>query len=284
MLRQILLFAVDRDRYVVLPGSELTLASNDEHEVALDALYSLFYDEDEESLDSSSLKDTDDSSSSHDAAEEGKPSSFPKEAVEKPTRSRPWKVPHPRVQPLTSTSKSPSKSPSESPVEASTTTSSTTISSTTTTNHYQGDQVSHPFTYSSSCSFANSSRPSQLVVNSCVAIPQSELPAGKWATNDVECSKCEGPNPYQWWPCDVELCDCSGKTPPVTNNCLAQTNVCGPDDPCPNNACCSQYGYCGVSEDHCGECCQSGNCLPFLIYHYSDGAQVKRQICNEVRE
>ena len=82
--------------------SELTLASNDEHEVALDALYSLFYDEDEESLDSSSLKDTDDSSSSHDAAEEGKPSSFPKEAVEKPTRSRPWKVPHPRVQPLTS--------------------------------------------------------------------------------------------------------------------------------------------------------------------------------------
>ena len=73
--------------------SELTLASNDEHEVALDALYSLFYDEDEESLDSSSLKDTDDSSSSHDAAEEGKPSSFPKEAVEKPTRSRPW-TPH----------------------------------------------------------------------------------------------------------------------------------------------------------------------------------------------
>lgn len=69
------------------------MASNDEHEVALDALYSLFYDEDEESLDSSSLKDTDCSSSSNDL-EEGKPSSRrPKEAVELPTRSRPW-TPH----------------------------------------------------------------------------------------------------------------------------------------------------------------------------------------------
>ena len=75
--------------------SEMTLASNDEHEVALDALYSLFYDEDEESLDYSS-KDTDGySSSSNDAAEEGgKPSSRPKEGVvEMPTRSRPW-TPH----------------------------------------------------------------------------------------------------------------------------------------------------------------------------------------------
>jgi len=73
--------------------SELTLASNDEHEVALDALYSLFYDEDEESLDSSSLKD-DDGASSNDIAEEGKPSlSRPQRAVELPTRSRPW-TPH----------------------------------------------------------------------------------------------------------------------------------------------------------------------------------------------
>lgn len=72
--------------------SELTLASNDEHEVALDALYSLFYDEDEESLDNSS-KDTNGSSSSHDV-EEGKPSSRSKlGAVEMPTRSRPW-TPH----------------------------------------------------------------------------------------------------------------------------------------------------------------------------------------------
>ena len=72
--------------------SELTLASNDEHEVALDALYSLFYDEDEESLDNSSLKDDDGSSSCHDV--EGTPSSRPKlGAVEMPTRSRPW-TPH----------------------------------------------------------------------------------------------------------------------------------------------------------------------------------------------
>jgi len=72
--------------------SELTLASNDEHEVALDALYSLFYDEDETSLDSFSLKDDDDSSSSS-RGEEGAPSSHPQRAVEKPTRSRPW-TPH----------------------------------------------------------------------------------------------------------------------------------------------------------------------------------------------
>jgi len=72
--------------------SELTLASNDEHEVALDALYSLFYDEDEESLDYS--LDTDDSSSCNDTEEEGKPSlSRPQRAVEMPTRSRPW-TPH----------------------------------------------------------------------------------------------------------------------------------------------------------------------------------------------
>ena len=72
--------------------SELTLASNDEHEVALDALYSLFYDEDEESLDNSK-KDTDCSSSSS-RGEEGAPSSHPpKGAVEMPTRSRPW-TPH----------------------------------------------------------------------------------------------------------------------------------------------------------------------------------------------
>jgi len=73
--------------------SEMTLASNDEHEVALDALYSLFYDEDEESLDSSSLKDDGRSSSSHDV-EESTPSNRPKlGAVEMPTRSRPW-TPH----------------------------------------------------------------------------------------------------------------------------------------------------------------------------------------------
>ena len=74
--------------------SELTLASNDEHEVALDALYSLFYDEDEESLDIS-LDTDDDSSSSYDAVdEEGKPSlSRPQRAVEMPARSRPW-TPH----------------------------------------------------------------------------------------------------------------------------------------------------------------------------------------------
>ena len=73
--------------------SELTLASNDEHEVALDALYSLFYDEDKESLDNS-MKDDDGSSSSHDVDEEGKPSSRSKlGAVEMPTRSRPW-TPH----------------------------------------------------------------------------------------------------------------------------------------------------------------------------------------------
>jgi len=72
--------------------SEMTLASNDEHEVALDALYSLFYDEDEESLDYS--LDTDDgSSSSHDAPEEGKASRLKLGAVEMPTRSRPW-TPH----------------------------------------------------------------------------------------------------------------------------------------------------------------------------------------------
>jgi len=48
--------------------------------------------------------------------------------------------------------------------------------------------------------------------NGCKAIPQKDLPNGKWATNDNECKKCE--NGYKWWPCNKELCHgkgCKGK-------------------------------------------------------------------------
>ena len=53
----------------------------------------------------------------------------------------------------------------------------------------------------------------------CVAVPQSSLPDGSWATTQEQCDKCsEG---YQWWPCDTSepaLCDCNGggnNNPPV---------------------------------------------------------------------
>lgn len=66
--------------------------------------------------------------------------------------------------------------------------------------------------------------PAQAVVDriSCVAISQSELAPGLWATTDELCRQCEPPNPISWWPCDLSppLCRCnpteviSAPTPP----------------------------------------------------------------------
>jgi len=49
----------------------------------------------------------------------------------------------------------------------------------------------------------------------CVAVLQSDLPAGSWATTDEHCAKCMPgypgyPDGYQYWPCDTApaLCSC----------------------------------------------------------------------------
>lgn len=133
--------------------------------------------------------------------------------------------------------------PTSNPVQSSTTTSSTTINTgatvtTTTSTTTTGQGIT------------------------CTAIPQSELPDGKWATNDAECKKCEVG--YEWWPCGDDICDCTSHQTTTSSNCAANTVQCGPGNPCNDGLCCSQWGYCGSSEAHCDECCQS-NCqgLPF---------------------
>lgn len=44
--------------------------------------------------------------------------------------------------------------------------------------------------------------------------------------------------------------------------CETRNNACGPEVLCVGEgACCSQFGYCGTSTEHCGACCQNGDCL-----------------------
>ena len=54
--------------------------------------------------------------------------------------------------------------------------------------------------------------------NSCVAIPQNELPSGSWATTNEQCAQCS--TGYAYWPCQVtpSLCRCSDAPIPVPTN------------------------------------------------------------------
>jgi len=65
--------------------------------------------------------------------------------------------------------------------------------------------------------------PSQL---SCVAIPQVDLPKGKWATNDNECAKCA--DGYKWWPCDEKLCDCDSNKNSIPQDIATQAPIPSP--------------------------------------------------------
>ena len=52
---------------------------------------------------------------------------------------------------------------------------------------------------------------------------------------------------------------------PAASRLLYEEFVCGREDDlgrhCPNNLCCSKFGFCGDSELHCGDGCQSGQCI-----------------------
>jgi len=44
----------------------------------------------------------------------------------------------------------------------------------------------------------------------CVAIPQTRLPHGSWATNNAECGNCYPGSEQSWWPCDKNPPLCEG--------------------------------------------------------------------------